>query len=191
MIKVSLLFLLVESSLTNLTDTGGFNRGYERLRAQNFEKRPKGDLKEGFYLGKDLPTSDPLVLAKRFGQGPNKYPTEVKDPKAFQSVMDEYHVAMTSLAVNILRVLSWTLGLEDGFFDTYCENPVAALRLLHYPPQDPATTDTERGMITSIVHERHMKTSDRSNDTRNRSTHRLRRCDHPPPRRNRRTPSME
>ena len=63
--------------------------------------------------------------------------------------MDEYHVAMTSLAVNILRVLSWTLGLEDDFFDAYCEHPVAALRLLHYPPQDPATTETERGKTIS------------------------------------------
>ncbi|KAJ6037087.1 hypothetical protein N7540_001366 [Penicillium herquei] len=127
-------------------DIGGFNRGYEHLRAQNFEKWTKGDLKEGFYLGKHLPEDNPLVLAKKFGQGPNQYPVELEDPQAFRHVMDEYHTAMTSLAEDILRALAWTLGLEDDFFSSFCEEPVATLRLLHYPPQDPATTDTERGI---------------------------------------------
>ncbi|KAJ5697482.1 hypothetical protein N7488_011166 [Penicillium malachiteum] len=127
-------------------DIGGFNRGYEHLRAQNFEKRTKGDLKEGFYLGKNLSEDILLVLAKKFVQGPNKYPVEVEDPQTFQHVMDEYHTAMTSLAQDILRALAWTLDLEDDFFSTFSEAPVATLRLIHYPPQDPATVDTERGI---------------------------------------------
>ncbi|KAE8411054.1 hypothetical protein BDV36DRAFT_99278 [Aspergillus pseudocaelatus] len=127
-------------------DIGDDNRGYECLRAQNFEKRGNGDLKEGFYLGKDLPLDDPQVVAKKFGQGPNKYPSEVSEPAKFKSVMDEYHDAMTSLAMGILRMLARTLGLEETAFDAFCIHPIAILRLLHYPPQDPDSSDIERGI---------------------------------------------
>ncbi|CAI7589298.1 unnamed protein product [Penicillium pancosmium] len=126
-------------------DIGGYNRGYECLRSQNFEKQGKGDLKEGFYMGKNLPLSDQYVIDKRFGQGPNKYPAELRDPKEFQRVMEEYHKTMTALAVNLLQVLACTLNLNTNFFDDFCEHPVAALRLLHYPPQDPGTTEAEKG----------------------------------------------
>ncbi|KAK6823103.1 hypothetical protein RU639_005958 [Aspergillus parasiticus] len=124
----------------------GDNRGYEGFRAQNFEKRGKGDLKEGFYLGKDLPLDDPQVVARKFDKGPNKYPLEVSEPAKFRTVMDEYHEAMTSLATGILKMLARTLELEENAFDAFCEHPIAILRLLHYPPQDPDSSDIERGI---------------------------------------------
>lgn len=126
-------------------DIGGFNRGYERLRAQNFEKRKKGDLKEGFYLGKDLPLDDDYVVKRRFGQGPNKYPEEVKDPKEFRRVMDEYHDTMIELAEAIMQVLAHTLGLDESVFGDFYDHPVSILRLLHYPPQETNASDLERG----------------------------------------------
>ncbi|KAJ5680988.1 hypothetical protein N7536_012127 [Penicillium majusculum] len=126
--------------------TGGFNRGYERLRSQNFEKRTKGDLKEGFYLGKDLPLDDEYVLQRRFGQGPNKYPSEVTDAKGFRRIMDEYHDAMIELALAIMKVLARTLGLDEDVFGDFCDHPVSILRLLHYPPQEVDTSGLERGI---------------------------------------------
>lgn len=127
---------------------GGFNRGYERLRAQNFEKRAKGDLKEGFYLGKDLPLTDAYVVNKRFGQGPNKYTSEVTNPAAFRLIMDQYHDAMIDLAVAILQVLARTLDQDKDAFGDFCDHPVSILRLLHYPPQVVDTSDQERGKLT-------------------------------------------
>ncbi|KAB8255191.1 hypothetical protein BDV32DRAFT_142234 [Aspergillus pseudonomiae] len=124
----------------------GDNRGYERLRAQNFEKRGKGDLKEGFSLGNHIPFDGPQMAAKKFAQGPNKYPLEVSEPAKFRSVMDEYRDAMTSLAKGILKMLARTLQLEETAFDAFCVNPIAILRLLHYPPQDPDNSDIERGI---------------------------------------------
>ncbi|KAJ5970548.1 uncharacterized protein N7479_000466 [Penicillium vulpinum] len=126
--------------------TDGFNRGYERLRSQNFEKRTKGDLKEGFYLGKDLPLDDEYVIQRRFGQGPNKYPAEVPDAEDFRRIMDEYHDAMIGLSVSIMQVLARTLGLGDDTFGDFCDHPVSILRLLHYPPQEVDTSDVERGI---------------------------------------------
>ncbi|CAI7616515.1 unnamed protein product [Penicillium glandicola] len=129
----------------NLT-TDSFNRGYERLRSQNFDKRTKGDLKEGFFLGKDLPLDDAYVLQRRFGQGPNKYPSEVTDPKGFRRVMDEYHDAMIELSVAIMQVLAHTLGLDGDAFRDFCDHPVAVLRLLRYPPQEADASGFEKGI---------------------------------------------
>ncbi|OGM47336.1 hypothetical protein ABOM_003850 [Aspergillus bombycis] len=127
-------------------DITGDNRGYERLRAQNFEKRGKGDLKEGFFLGNHIPVDDPQMMGKKFAQGPNKYPVEVSEPAKFRSVMNEYYDAMTSLAMGILKMLARTLGLEETAFDAFCVDPIAIVRLLHYPPQDPDSSDIERGI---------------------------------------------
>ncbi|RAK80868.1 isopenicillin N synthase family dioxygenase [Aspergillus fijiensis CBS 313.89] len=49
-------------------DIGTPNLGYEHLRAQNFEKRGPGDLKEGFYLCRELAPDHPAVQAGKFSQ---------------------------------------------------------------------------------------------------------------------------
>ncbi|KAH8423765.1 isopenicillin N synthase family dioxygenase [Aspergillus melleus] len=117
-------------------DTGTDNRGYERLRAQNFEKRGLGDLKEGFYLGKDLPVDHPSVQAGNFSQGPNRYPAEIRDADGFKRVADEYHERMSVLAGELMSVVALTLGMEEASFEGFCEEPVAILRLLKYPAQE-------------------------------------------------------
>ncbi|KAJ3545006.1 hypothetical protein NM208_g507 [Fusarium decemcellulare] len=124
----------------------GFNRGYERLRAQNFEKRTAGDLKEGYYFGVDLPEDHPKVVAKKFGLGPNKYPQEVLDAAKFQRIIDEYHNRMRSLAERMIRILCRTLEVGDGWVPEFVETPIAVLRLLHYPPQPPDASELERGI---------------------------------------------
>ncbi|PLB46184.1 Clavaminate synthase-like protein [Aspergillus steynii IBT 23096] len=118
-----------------ITDAGPSNRGYERFRAQNFEKRGPGDLKEGFYLGKDLPATHPSVVAGKFSQGPNPYPGEIRAPGEFRRVVDEYHGLMCELAGRLMRAVAMTVGMEEDSVEAFCEEPVAILRLLRYPPQ--------------------------------------------------------
>ncbi|PYH78576.1 Clavaminate synthase-like protein [Aspergillus uvarum CBS 121591] len=108
-------------------DIGGFNRGYERLRAQNLEKRTQGDLNEGFYMGKNPPLDDPYV-----------------------NVMDDYHAVLTALAMGIMQMIARTLHLDEDVFHDFCEHPVAVLRLLHYPPQGPKAAEDERVNVTPI-----------------------------------------
>ncbi|PWY92989.1 oxidoreductase [Aspergillus sclerotioniger CBS 115572] len=127
-------------------DNDGFNRGYERLRAQNFEKRAHGDLKEGFFLGRHLPLDDPDVQAGKFGQGPNKYPAEVTDPLRFRDTVDRYYGAVLNLAVNLMTVIAEMVGLDPEALDRFCDRPIATLRLLHYPPQPPDASELERGI---------------------------------------------
>lgn len=131
-----------------MKDIGEFNRGYERFRAQNFEKLTKGDLKEGFHIGRDLPLDDPYVKARKFAQGPNKYPDEVQDPELFRTTVDQYHQTCSTLAANILSVMAETLGLEKNFFTKFCDHPIAVMRLLHYPSQPPDASEDERGKLS-------------------------------------------
>ncbi|PWY65975.1 oxidoreductase [Aspergillus heteromorphus CBS 117.55] len=118
--------------------------GYERLRAQNFEKRGLGDLKEGFYFCRDLPPDHPSI--GRFLHGVNKYPTELHDLAAFRRVVGEYQAAMGELARNIMRVIAQSLDLEEHWFDDFCADSANILRLLRYPPQEVDETGVERGI---------------------------------------------
>ncbi|KAJ5998276.1 oxidoreductase [Penicillium sp. IBT 35674x] len=118
-------------------DVGEFNRDYERLRSQNFEKLTKGDLKEGYFLAQDLPLDDPYVKARKWAQGPNN---------CMEKTVDDYHSVASKVAKNVLSVLFDTLGGGHEFLDEFCEHPVAVLRLLHYPPQDPDASELERGI---------------------------------------------
>jgi isopenicillin N synthase-like dioxygenase len=57
---------------------------------------------------------------------------------------------MSALAINLTRVLALMLELREDFFGDFCDYPVAALRLLHYLLQDPATAERERGENSSF-----------------------------------------
>ncbi|KAJ5767061.1 uncharacterized protein N7511_004677 [Penicillium nucicola] len=125
-------------------DIGGRHLGYERLRAQNFEKKTEGDLKEGYYFGTDLPLDHPYVVAGKLNFGPNKYPEEVSSPKQFKSTVKLYFAHLEGLAHDILRILAATLYLDENLFDDLNDTPIATLRLLHYPPQPPTASPDER-----------------------------------------------
>lgn len=57
----------------------------------------------------------------------------------------------SKVAKNVLRVIFDTLGEGHDFLDEFGEHPVAVLRLLHYPPQDPNASDLERGKHSIVV----------------------------------------
>jgi isopenicillin N synthase-like dioxygenase len=122
-------------------------------------------LKEGFYLGRHLASDHPAVVGEKFNMGPNQYPDSLGDPEKFRTVVDEYHSAMTGLARKVLKVLALTLGLEEDWFEEFAagQEPMAVLRLLHYPAQEPSSEGAlEKGKscffrdATSVVKRNHM-----------------------------------
>ncbi|TVY85868.1 2-oxoglutarate-dependent dioxygenase, partial [Lachnellula willkommii] len=112
---------------------------------------------QGFYIGADLPASDPRVLANAFLMGPNLWPPPaLLPPTTFHDPMTAYYTAMFALSLRILDIVALTLTLptphENGFgtvegigkihaqevrdwFQDFTSNDaVASIRLLHYPP---------------------------------------------------------
>lgn len=118
------------------------NRGYEPMKAQTLEPGMPPDLKEGFYIGEDLPEDHPRVLAGLFNQGPNQWPAGLPQ---FRPAMEAYAAQQMALAIRLMGAMARALGLPPGTFDAFCQDPMSNLRLLHYPPQPPNPQPGEKG----------------------------------------------
>lgn len=136
---------------------GASNRGYEVLGGQGLEEGMRPDLKEAFYISQHLAPSDPRVQKCRFLMGPNIWPTIPKE--YFQTPMENYYKLMFDLSLTVLDILAKGLPYGDDVFEEFKSNDaVAALRLLHYPPdksgdekQLGAGAHTDFGAITLLL----------------------------------------
>jgi isopenicillin N synthase-like dioxygenase len=113
-----------------------WNRGYEMLRSQILEEGTQPELKEGFYIGADLPTSHPYFVNKKLNSGPNQWPEGLgQSLDTFKSSTMDYYNSTLSLASDLLRVIALSLDLKEDFFAEFADGAVATMRLLHYPSQ--------------------------------------------------------
>ncbi len=119
------------------------NRGYEPLQAQRLEPGAPPDLKESFYIGEEVPESDPRVAAGMFNTGPNQWPAD--DLGGFRATMSAYFEAARELAALVVRGLERSLELPGHYFDDYLDAGACTLRLLHYPPQPANPLPGEKG----------------------------------------------
>lgn len=144
-------------------------RGYDVLASQNYDAGLLPDLKEGYYIGVDMPPSDPAVVARRFFMGPNVWPEpSLLGLDEFRKPAEAYFESMLSLSRTVMKILARTLPYGPNVFDSFVENPAAPLRFLHYPPgrapgdaggevkpQFGSSPHTDFGAITLLLQDEH------------------------------------
>ena len=108
------------------------------------EKSPLIDSKETFNIGFDLPADDARVLAGEPFRGVNQWP----DLAGFADTMLAYYDAALALGVAVHRAFARDLGLDPDHFTAAFKDPLAALRLLSYPPGTGAKTEIGAGAHT-------------------------------------------
>ncbi|MEL6284698.1 MAG: 2-oxoglutarate and iron-dependent oxygenase domain-containing protein [Pseudomonadota bacterium] len=105
------------------------------------ETQPEVDTKETFNIGYDMAADDPRVMAGEPFRGVNQWP----DLPGFRETMLAYYDATLAQAVALHRAIALDLGLAEDHFDQAFDEPLAALRLLHYPPATGATNEIGAG----------------------------------------------
>ncbi|GAB4852647.1 hypothetical protein Ancab_016862 [Ancistrocladus abbreviatus] len=126
------------------------NRGYTPIHDEVLdpENQVKGDHKEGYYIGVEIPEDDPKAV-KPFC-GPNVWPAADLLP-GWRQTMEKYHQQCLEVAQKLARIIALALDLEADFFDKreMLGEPIATLRLLHYEGQ---ASDPSRGIFGAGAH---------------------------------------
>ena len=116
----------------------------------------------------------PPDLKESFNGGPLTIPKNIKDPEAYQfcyqptlwpkidgfrEIWESYYSEMENLAKRIMSAFAEALDLEHHYFDDFINNPISALRALHYPEtknkifekQQRAGAHTDYGSLTILL----------------------------------------
>ncbi|KAF7560184.1 hypothetical protein G7046_g3982 [Stylonectria norvegica] len=138
--------------------SGKPGRGYEVIGTQILEDGKQPDLKEGYFIGREIPDQKPPY---RPFQEPNIWPsTDIIPTSQFKTPLLEYHRQCSELSFVVMRILaSGMKNYDTSVFTEFCKDPIAAVRLLHYPPHPDmedaslvgAGAHTDFGAITLLL----------------------------------------
>lgn len=87
---------------------------------------------QAFRIGRDVPKEEPVWGTYLYGS--NLWPT-LPDHE-FKTPAMKYRDHMLRLATEILKILARGLPCSDDVFNDFMQDPVASVKLLHYPPQE-------------------------------------------------------
>lgn len=126
------------------------NRGYTPFEEEILDPilQKKGDTKEGFYIGLEIPLEDPR--SQKPLHGPNQWPGKDLLPD-FRPIMESYFQQVHSLSLRLVRLISLALDLPENFFELpgMFDCPMALLRLIHYSTE---LSFPEEGIFGSGAH---------------------------------------
>jgi isopenicillin N synthase-like dioxygenase len=136
------------------------NRGYELIGNQALQEGTLPDLKEGYYVGLNIPNTSqkakdhPEMMGENIFPPPSLIPYSImKDPA------ERYYKEVFTVGCRVMEILAKGLPYGDDIFtDFLSDDPICALRLLHYPPQTStapnqlgAGAHTDFGAITLLL----------------------------------------
>lgn len=110
------------------------------------------DLKEGFYVGRELPPSS-LPL-----HGPNVWPADVPE---LRTAVTAWMAAMEDLGQRTLAAMGTGLGIGPDWFARHLTaDPTVLFRIFRYPPHPEGAADrwgvgehTDYGLLTLLAHD--------------------------------------
>ena len=115
-------------------------------------KRPNQS--ESFMMMREDGVDAPDVQAGAYLAGPNQWP----DLAGFREDVTAYHDALTDLGRRLMEVAALSVGADPAELAPAFERPTTWLRLLYYPPTDPAEVDlygsaphTDFGCLTILA----------------------------------------
>jgi isopenicillin N synthase-like dioxygenase len=120
---------LEEKMAIPMSKSGRAWRGYFPVGGELTSGKP--DIKEGVYMGQELPADDARVVAGWPVHGPNLFP-----PLAgFADAALAYMAAAERLGQKLMALVALSLGLPATYFVTGCtRSPLCLFRAFHYPP---------------------------------------------------------
>ncbi|HYU14175.1 MAG TPA: 2-oxoglutarate and iron-dependent oxygenase domain-containing protein [Stellaceae bacterium] len=107
--------------------------GRYAVRTSDINNNDKGDLNEAFFIKRERPPDDPLLLSRRRFVGPNQWPAENDLPDFRANVLD-YVTVMDDFARRFLPVVAVALDLSPDWFDAAFTDSQFTFRMSHYPP---------------------------------------------------------
>ena len=122
----------------------------------------QSDLKEGLYLGTELPADDPRVAAGLPFHGPNLWPRQV--PELRNAVL-RYMTLTLRAADALIEGVALSLDLEPDYFaQHYTADPTILFRIFRYPAASEAERaaapwgvgeHTDYGLLTLLAQDKH------------------------------------
>ncbi len=110
-------------------------RGYEPMSSQVLDAGSAPDLKESFLMGSDPGPDHPYVRDRVPGYGPNRWPPADAGLAQFRETLESYYARVMSLSQELMAMLALAMRAPADYFAPAYQDPIATLRLVHYPPQ--------------------------------------------------------
>ena len=129
--------------------------GYVPPKTETLDPTAGADGKEALDITRDRAADHPEVVAGTPLHGPAQWPASLMPD--FRSAADDYARACLDINAHIMRGLARALGLEDDAFVPMFTDPLASLRMLHYPPVPEGDTTpgaaahTDYGSLTLLA----------------------------------------
>ena len=109
----------------------GTNRGWTAEGSENLDDTTtQVDRKEAFNIGLDMAADDPRILSGEPFRGINHWPENLP---GFRETALAYFDAVHRLGIDLHRPIALDLGLEEQYFASSLDAPLATLRMLRYP----------------------------------------------------------